>query len=136
MIFGLIATATKHEHWMKTPEEVEPIVGPFCRMIESLPKSALKSIEKNWNPIALAGGIAFTVVPDTVHEVQLRRLEREDLGEEKSDRTIRPDNKKRQAALRNNGHGGRNEARPQDVNADWRATLPPEDMQSNYRLPD
>lgn len=76
MAFNTVEVATKHSHWHKEAEDVEPIVGPLCRMIEQLPKSTLKAFEKRFNGSMLAAGALALIVPDAVKEVQLRNVER------------------------------------------------------------
>ena len=76
MAFNGIEVATKHPHWHKEAEDVEPIVGPLCRMIEQLPKSTLKAFEKRFNGSMLAAGALALIIPDCIKEVQVRNAER------------------------------------------------------------
>jgi len=79
-LFGLVATATAHEHWLKEQGDVLPITGPLKAMVEQLPPKTLKKLEKNLAPTLVVVGIAVVVGPDAVAEMRLR-------AEDKRDRT-------------------------------------------------
>ena len=74
--FGAMAVATQHDHWLKTDEQLEPIVGPLCRQVQTLPAKALKAFEKRAGWIMLAAGTTAVVGQDVVAEVKLRAIER------------------------------------------------------------
>lgn len=75
-IFNGVAVWTQHPHWLKDAEQLEPIVGPLCRQIETLPVKSLKAFEKRAGWIMLAGGTVAVVGQDLTAEIKLRAIER------------------------------------------------------------
>jgi len=71
-LFGLVAVATAHEHWLKEREDVMAITGPLNAWIDQLPAKTLKKVEKNLAPTLLVVGIATVIGPDAVLEMRLR----------------------------------------------------------------
>jgi hypothetical protein len=71
-LFGLVAVATAHEHWLKERDDVLPITGPLKAMVEQLPPKTLKKLEKNLAPAMVVVGIATVIGPDAVAEMRLR----------------------------------------------------------------
>lgn len=140
-MFGTVSIATGHEHWQKEPSELEPIVGPLCRMIEELPKPALKALEKRLNPIMLIGGCAVVVGPDCVAEYKIRKMEleiRRANRQEEADtprtgpwppRFVQP---ARPAAARPDGPLAANEGPSPNGAGPWGVTLPPTDLHVDY----
>src|SRR6266576_1776032 len=55
-LFGLVAVATAHEHWLKDREEVMAITGPLNAWIDQLPAKTLKKVERNLAPTLLVVG--------------------------------------------------------------------------------
>ena len=139
-----MAVATQHEHWQKEAEDVEPIVGPLCRMIEQLPKSTLKAFEKRFNGLMLAGGCAMLIGGDAITEYKIRQYERA-IAKEEKDRnlppgTLRYQQSQGQAVSNPRGyteeHAISGEGRPQsNDNGKWTDTLAPADLAVTYKLP-
>lgn len=75
-LFGLVAVATAHEHWLKTNADVAAITGPLNAWIDQLPSKSLKKIEKNLAPALVVVGLAVVIGPDVVVEVKLREQDR------------------------------------------------------------
>jgi hypothetical protein len=75
-LFGLVAVATAHEHWLKEQPDVLPITGPLKAWIDQLPAKTLKRLEQNLAPTLLVVGIATVVGPDAVLEMRLRANEK------------------------------------------------------------
>jgi hypothetical protein len=71
-LFGLVAVATAHEHWLKDREDVMAITGPLNAWIDQLPSKTLKKLEKNLAPTLFVVGLATVVGPDVVLEMKLR----------------------------------------------------------------
>src|SRR6266498_238247 len=71
-LFGLVAVATAHEHWLKDREEVMAITGPLNAWIDQLPAKTLKKLERNLAPTLFVVGLATVVGPDAVLEMRLR----------------------------------------------------------------
>lgn len=71
-LFGLVAVATGHEHWLKDREEVMQITGPLNAWIDQLPAKTLKKVEKNLAPCLFAVGCAIVIGPDVALEMRLR----------------------------------------------------------------
>lgn len=71
-LFGLVAVATAHEHWLKERADVVAITGPLNAWIDQLPSKTLKRLEKNLAPCLLVVGVATVIGPDIVLEVRLR----------------------------------------------------------------
>jgi len=71
-LFGLVAVATGHEHWLKEREDVLPITGPLNAWIDQLPAKTLKRVEKNLAPALFAVGCAIVVGPDIAVEMRER----------------------------------------------------------------
>lgn len=140
--FNSIEIWTGHEHWHKECEDVEPIVGPLCRMVEALPKSTLKAFEKRFNGLMLLGGAMALVIPDTLQEVRIRNAERAfaKADAEANRRGIRLVNTKGEVVggFRGDtdqpvgGNGG--ERSEDDGNGDWASTLAPSDLRTAYKF--
>jgi hypothetical protein len=73
-LFGLVAVATGHEHWLKERDDVVPMTGPLNAWIDQLPSKTLKKLEKNLAPALFAVGCAIVVGPDIAAEVRLRAI--------------------------------------------------------------
>ncbi len=71
-LFGLVAVATAHEHWLKERQDVLAITGPLNAWIDQLPSKTLKQIEKNLAPALFVVGCATVVAPDVILEMRLR----------------------------------------------------------------
>lgn len=71
-LFGLVAVATAHEHWLKERADVMAITGPLNAWIDQLPSKTLKKLEKNLAPCLLVVGVATVVGPDLVLEMRIR----------------------------------------------------------------
>jgi hypothetical protein len=71
-LFGLVATATGHEHWLKEREHVLPITGPLKAWIDQLPSKTLKRVEEKLAPTLFVVGLVTVIGPDVVLEVKLR----------------------------------------------------------------
>lgn len=71
-LFGLVAVATGHEHWLKERGDVLPMTGPLNAWIDQLPSKTLKRIEKNLAPCLFVTGCAVVAGPDIVAEMRLR----------------------------------------------------------------
>jgi hypothetical protein len=71
-LFGLVAVATAHEHWLKDKVDVAPITGPLNAWIDQLPAKTLKKLEANLAPALFVVGLATVVGPDAVMEMRLR----------------------------------------------------------------
>jgi hypothetical protein len=71
-LFGLVAVATAHEHWLKDKVDVTPITGPLNAWIDQLPAKTLKRLEANLAPALFVVGLATVVGPDAVMEMRLR----------------------------------------------------------------
>jgi hypothetical protein len=71
-LFGLVAVATAHEHWLKDKVDVAPITGPLNAWIDQLPAKTLKRLEANLAPALFVVGLATVVGPDAVMEMRLR----------------------------------------------------------------
>ena len=143
-IFNSIEVATQHPHWHKEAEDLEPVVGPLCRMIEQLPKSTLKAFEKRFNGLMLCGGVAFLVVPDTIAEVKIRQYERAIAKEEKERNlpagTLRNQYAQREAIPNPGQHSqeyavNRQERSEGNGDGKWTDTLAPADLAVTYKLP-
>jgi hypothetical protein len=135
---------TQHPHWHKEAEDVEPIVGPLCRMIEQLPKSTLKAFEKRFNGLMLAGGCAMLIGGDGIAEYKIRQYERAIAKEEKA-RGLEPGSLLHQrpegaAVASPGGHPetnavGRQERSEGGANGKWSDTLAPANLTTAYKLP-
>jgi hypothetical protein len=139
--FGAVAVATKHEHWLKTPDEVEPIVGPLCRMIEELPPKTLKAFEKHFNLVALVGGAGILIGTDVIAEVKIRKEENATREEEKTGiRRATPIGKRSGNPVRTAPNGGEpippigGERSPNGTSSDWGTSLPDADVITDYGL--
>ena len=75
-LFGLVATATGHEHWLKEREDVIPITDPLKAWIDTLPSKTLKKLESKLAPTLFVVGLATVVGPDAIAEVKLRAEEK------------------------------------------------------------
>jgi len=71
-MFGLVAVATAHEHWLKDREDVVAITGPLNAWIDQLPAKTLKKIEANLAPTLFVVGLATVIGPDAVVEMRIR----------------------------------------------------------------
>ena len=71
-LFGLVAVATGHEHWLKERDDVLPMTGPLNAWIDQLPAKTLKRVEKNLAPALFAVGCAIVAGPDIAMEIRLR----------------------------------------------------------------
>ncbi len=71
-LFGLVAVATSHEHWLKDKVDVLAITGPLNAWIDQLPAKTLKRVEQNLAPCLLVVGLATVVGPDVVLEMRIR----------------------------------------------------------------
>lgn len=71
-LFGLVAVATAHEHWLKDKVDVQAITGPLNAWIDQLPAKTLKKLEQNLAPTLLVVGLATVVGPDLVLEARIR----------------------------------------------------------------
>jgi hypothetical protein len=71
-LFGLVAVATAHEHWLKDKVDVQAITGPLNAWIDQLPAKTLKRLEQNLAPTLLVVGLATVVGPDLVLEARIR----------------------------------------------------------------
>ncbi len=71
-LFGLVAVATSHEHWLKDRPEVVAITGPLNAWIDQLPAKTLKKLETNLAPCLFVVGLATVVGPDVVMEMRIR----------------------------------------------------------------
>lgn len=138
-LFGAVAVATQHEHWLKDPGEVEPIVGPLCRIIEELPAKSLKAFEKHFNKAALAAGTLVLVGTDLTAEIKLRKEENASRAEE--ERGVRSKPKPRPVNPEGKVRGGDGQVPGSDAGKagvgapDWTATLPESEVQTDYGLP-
>lgn len=140
-MFGTVSVLTGHEHWQKEPSEVEPIVGPLCRMVEAMPKAALKALEARINPIMLIGGACVVIGPDVAAEVKLRRLEAE-LRNAHREETTEPKQRGAwpprfiqspgPAASRSHGAPPASPEPPARGAVDWTASLPGRDLLTDY----
>ena len=137
MAFNGVEVATKHPHWHKEAEDVEPIVGPLCRMIEQLPKSTLKAFEKRFNGTMLAAGALALIVPDAIKEVQIRNVEkaiaRAYPGQQVSIVNAQGEVVGRVGANPPTDNGDfRQDRSPNAGDASWSDTLPPADLETTY----
>lgn len=73
--FGTAAMVTGHPHWQKEAPQLEPIVGPLCRMIQQVPAKTLKAVESKANGLFLVIGCFAVLGPDVAAEIRLRKLE-------------------------------------------------------------
>lgn len=71
-LFGLVAVATAHEHWLKDRVDVLPITEPLKAAVKQLPPKTLKKLEKNLAPAMVVAGLAIVVGPDVAVEMRLR----------------------------------------------------------------
>lgn len=71
-LFGLVATATQHEHWLKEKVDVIAITQPLNAWIDQLPAKTLKKLEANLAPTLFVVGVATVVGPDAVLEARIR----------------------------------------------------------------
>jgi hypothetical protein len=142
--FGLMEVWTQHPHWHKEAEDLEPIVGPLCRIVEQLPKSTLKAFEKRFNGLMLAGGCAFLIGGDSIAEYKIRQYERA-IAKEEKDRglesgTLLYGRSERQAVTGPGGNTVANavsgqERSPSNGDGKWTETLAPPDLTVSYKLP-
>jgi len=75
-LFGLVAVATAHEHWLKERDDVVPITGPLKAWVDQLPAKTLKKLEQNLAPALLVAGMAIVLGPDVFAEVRIREQEK------------------------------------------------------------
>lgn len=75
-LFGLVAVATGHEHWLKERDDVIPVTGPLKAWVDQLPSKTLKRLEKNLAPTLLVVGLATVLGPDLVVEMKLREQDK------------------------------------------------------------
>jgi hypothetical protein len=75
-LFGLVATATAHEHWLKERDDVIPITEPLKAWVDQLPAKTLKKLEANLAPTLFVVGLATVIGPDAIAEVRLRAEEK------------------------------------------------------------
>lgn len=80
-LFGGIAVATKHRHWVKKTDELTPISGPLTRMLNSLPAEVIDRLERHADPLLLCWGIYQVCGKDIAIERELRKLEKENRKE-------------------------------------------------------
>lgn len=71
-LFGLVAVATGHEHWLKEREEIVPVTEPLKAWVDQLPAKTLKRLENNLAPALFCCGLAVVVGPDLILERRLR----------------------------------------------------------------
>ena len=71
-LFGLVATATQHEHWLKEKVDVIAITQPLNAWIDQLPAKTLKKLEAKLAPTLFVVGVATVVGPDAVLEARIR----------------------------------------------------------------
>ena len=71
-LFGLVAVATAHEHWLKERADVMAITGPLNAWIDQLPAKTIKKLETNLAPALFVVGLATVVGPDVVMELRIR----------------------------------------------------------------
>jgi hypothetical protein len=76
-VFGVIATATQHEHWLRTPGQCAPISDPLQRMYSRLPAAKRKEILKVMDPAVLMAGIYQVAGPSVVEEMRLVQARRQ-----------------------------------------------------------
>lgn len=86
-IFGGIFTlltvfdpAHPHKHWLKTTDKVKPISDPTTDWLNTLGEDARRRVQGCLIPAAILGGIAQVVGPDIQIEMELRRLERQQMS--------------------------------------------------------
>lgn len=96
-LFGLVAVATAHEHWLKERADVMAITGPLNAWIDQLPSKTLKKLEKNLAPCLLVVGMATVVGPDLVLEMRIR-------DQQKRSRSVLPRPQPGQAPVGPFGH--------------------------------
>ena len=75
-LFGLVAVATAHEHWLKERDDVIPITGPLKAWVDQLDSKTLKRIEKSLAPTLFVVGCATVIGPDIMVEMKERAKSR------------------------------------------------------------
>jgi hypothetical protein len=74
--FGLVAVATRHDHWLKDSGEVVPITAPLKAWVDQLDAKTLKKFEKNIAPLLLTMGCVTVIGPDIIVEMNERAKSR------------------------------------------------------------
>lgn len=76
-VFGVIATATQHAHWMRTPEQCAPISEPLQRIYSRMPAAKRKQVLQYLDPGVLLAGIYQVAGPSLAVEMQLAEAKRQ-----------------------------------------------------------
>jgi hypothetical protein len=76
-VFGTVAVATKHRHWLKQTKDVGPIAEPLTRMLNTLPIEVIDRLERYADPLLLCYGLYQVCGKDIMIELELRKLEKE-----------------------------------------------------------
>lgn len=75
-VFGVIATMTQHQHWLRTPEQCAPISEPLQRMYSRLPAARRKAVLHYLDPGVLLAGIYQVAGPSIAVEMELAQARR------------------------------------------------------------
>ena len=70
-VFGAIATATQHNHWLRDLEQVRPISDPLQRMFAKMPAAKRKQVMQILDPGILIAGIYQVAGPSIAAEIEL-----------------------------------------------------------------
>lgn len=73
-VFGVIATVTTHQHWLRTPAQCAPIAEPLQRMYSKLPAAKRKQITQMLDPGILLAGIYQVAGPSIEEELRLAQM--------------------------------------------------------------
>lgn len=73
-VFGAVAVLTKHKHWSKTTDKVEPISAPLCEWINSMDPETVERLQKYLLPMSVLTGVVAVVTPDIMVEIELKKL--------------------------------------------------------------
>lgn len=76
-LFGVIATATGHTHWLRTPEQCAPISEPLQRLYSRLPAAKRKQVLAYLDPGVLLAGVYQVAGPSLAVEMQLAEAKRQ-----------------------------------------------------------
>lgn len=76
-LFGVVATATQHSHWLRTPEQCAPISEPLQRMYSRMPAAKRKQVLQYLDPGVLIAGIYQVAGPSIAVEMQLAEAKRQ-----------------------------------------------------------
>jgi hypothetical protein len=75
-VFGVIATVTRHDHWLRTPDQCRPISEPVARMIARMPAKQRKALTQTMDPAILLAGVYQVAGPSIEEEARLLQMRR------------------------------------------------------------